>query len=155
MQADEQAALAMLKDCRAAIQRAVEQHAGRIVNAPGDSILAEFHSAVEAVRCAAEIQHDLANRNSALSPEQRMEYRIGVNLGEVIEEGDGTLFPMVRRYHEPPNKPMQRTVQQLASRRCCPAADGRRLAACQVPCACSRLDLRVASLVSVSWAREH
>lgn len=92
MQADEQAAFEMLKACRAAIRRAVEQHAGRIVNAPGDSILAEFHSAVEAVRCAAEIQHDLITRNSALSPERRMEYRIGVNLGEVIEESDGTLY---------------------------------------------------------------
>jgi adenylate cyclase len=92
MQADEGAALELLKSCRAAIQRAVEQHSGRIVNAPGDSMLAEFPSAVEAVRCAAEIQHDLKHSNSALPPEQRMDYRIGVNLGEVIEESDGTLY---------------------------------------------------------------
>ena len=92
MEADEQAALGALKSCRAAIQRACEQHSGRIVNAPGDSILAEFPSAVEAVRCAAEIQHDLNIWNSTLPAEQRMHYRIGVNLGEVIEESDGTLY---------------------------------------------------------------
>jgi len=67
-------------------------HKGRIVDAPGDNILAEFPSAVEAVYCAVEIQKVLEGRNLELTAERRMEFRIGVNLGDVIEDEDGVIF---------------------------------------------------------------
>ncbi|MDP6516911.1 MAG: hypothetical protein QF926_09865 [Alphaproteobacteria bacterium] len=65
-------------------------YAGSIMNAPGDNILADFPSAVEAVLGAVEIQKVLEGRNLELPAERRMEFRNGVNLGDVIEEDDGT-----------------------------------------------------------------
>ena len=66
-------------------------HEGRVVDSPGDALLVEFLSAVEGVQCAVEIQQELARRNSELAEHpRRMEYRIGINLGDVIEE-DGAL----------------------------------------------------------------
>ena len=72
----------------------IKQHRGRVVDAPGDNLLAEFASVVEAVQCAVEIQRDLAERNEELPDERKMVFRIGVNLGDVVEEknriyGDG------------------------------------------------------------------
>ena len=61
---------------------------GRIVNAPGDSILAEFASVQDAVTAAVEIQRELAERNAALADDRRMLFRIGINLGEVVVEQD-------------------------------------------------------------------
>ncbi len=69
----------------------VEQFHGRIVNRPGDSILAEFGSVVDAVTCAAEVQRELAERNQGLPEQRRMHFRIGVNLGDVLIK-DGELF---------------------------------------------------------------
>ena len=92
MHADEAATVATLKEYRAAIARVIERHKGRVVNAPGDNILADFPSAVEAVQGACEIQQVLKGRNLELAPERRMEFRIGVNLGDVIEEADGTIY---------------------------------------------------------------
>ena len=92
MQADDAATVATLQEYRAAIGRVIDRHKGRVVNAPGDNILAEFPSAVEAVQCAAEIQKVLEGRNLELPAERRMEFRIGVNLGDVIEEEDGTIY---------------------------------------------------------------
>ncbi|NVK41724.1 MAG: ABC transporter substrate-binding protein [Oceanospirillaceae bacterium] len=89
---DEQATVATLKVYQQAISRVIERHKGRIVDAPGDNILAEFPSAVEAVYCAVEIQKVLEGRNLELSAERRMEFRIGVNLGDVIEDEDGVIF---------------------------------------------------------------
>ncbi len=66
----------------------VAQHRGRVVDAPGDNLLAEFPAASEAVRCAAEIQRVVAARGADLPAEQRMRFRIGVHLGEVIVEGE-------------------------------------------------------------------
>jgi class 3 adenylate cyclase len=66
----------------------IQQHRGRVVDAPGDNLLAEFGSVVDAVRCAVEIQKQLATANSALPENRRMEFRIGVNLGDVVEEND-------------------------------------------------------------------
>ncbi len=68
------------------------RHGGRVVNAPGDALLAEFPSAVEAVQTAVEVQKSLEGHNIDLEPERRMEFRIGVNLGDVIEETDGTIY---------------------------------------------------------------
>jgi adenylate cyclase len=72
----------------------IKQHRGRVVDAPGDNLLAEFASVVDAVQCAVEIQRDLAERNEELPDERKMVFRIGVNLGDVVEAknriyGDG------------------------------------------------------------------
>ncbi len=69
----------------------IEQHKGRVVNAPGDSILAEFGSVVDAVGCAVEVQRELAERNADLPEARRMRFRIGVNLGDVLVK-KGELF---------------------------------------------------------------
>ena len=92
MAANEAATVATLKAYRAAIAHIVERHGGRVVNAPGDALLAEFPSAVEAVQAAVEIQKILEGRNLELPAERRMSFRIGVNLGDVIEEKDGTIY---------------------------------------------------------------
>jgi len=92
MQDDEAATVATLQEYRTAIGRVIDRHGGRIVNAPGDNILAEFASAVEAVQAAVEIQKSVEGRNVELPPARRMEVRIGVNLGDVIEEEDGTIY---------------------------------------------------------------
>ena len=89
---DEAATVETLKKYRAAIARVVERRKGRVVNAPGDNILAEFPSAVEAVQAAVEIQQSIRGRNVELAPERRMEFRVGINLGDVIEEDDGTIY---------------------------------------------------------------
>ncbi len=66
----------------------IQHHHGRVVDAPGDNLLAEFGSVVDAVECAVEIQKELKTRNAELPENRRMEFRIGVNLGDVIEEGE-------------------------------------------------------------------
>jgi len=91
---DEEATVRTLKAHRSAIKDLTEQYRGRIVDSPGDNILAEFNSVVDAVNCAVEIQRELAERNAELAENRRMAFRIGVNLGDVIEEegriyGDG------------------------------------------------------------------
>src|SRR5262245_22443995 len=92
MAANEAATVETLKSYRDIISRLVVRHGGRVVNAPGDALLAEFPSAVEAVQTAIEIQKSLEGRNIELEPERRMQFRIGVNLGDVIEEADGTIY---------------------------------------------------------------
>lgn len=92
MQDDEEATLETLRRYRAAIDRLAQQHDGRIVNAPGDNILAEFPSAVEAVRAAVDIQDGVETRNRELPDHRRMRLRIGANLGDVLVEPDGTLY---------------------------------------------------------------
>jgi adenylate cyclase len=87
MEADEEATLRTLKTYRAAIDALISRHDGRIVGTAGDSVLAEFVSPVEAARCAAEIQDELAQRNAVLPTDRRLEFRIGINLGDVIVEG--------------------------------------------------------------------
>ena len=69
----------------------LKSHRGRVFNTAGDAILAEFPSAVEAVRCATEIQNALRTRNDHLPPEERMWFRIGINLGDVIVQGGDLL----------------------------------------------------------------
>ncbi len=67
----------------------IQHHHGRVVDAPGDNLLAEFASVVDAVECSVEIQKELKTRNAELPENRRMEFRIGINLGDVIEEGEG------------------------------------------------------------------
>src|SRR5260370_17015210 len=84
---DEEATLRTLSSHRKLIDSLIEQHHGRFVNSAGDSVLAEFASVVNAVQCAVEIQNTLKAENANLSPERRMEFRIGVNLGDVMVDG--------------------------------------------------------------------
>jgi adenylate cyclase len=92
MAANEAATVQGLKSCRDIVARLVAGHSGRVVNAPGDALLAEFPSAVEAVQAAIEIQKSVEGQNIELEPERRMQFRIGVNLGDVIEDTDGTIY---------------------------------------------------------------
>jgi class 3 adenylate cyclase len=84
----------ILKEYGSLIASHVRKHLGRVVDSPGDNLLAEFGSVVHAVECAVEIQKNLSTRNKALPGEKRMEYRIGVNVGDVVIDrgklyGDG------------------------------------------------------------------
>jgi TolB-like protein/class 3 adenylate cyclase len=92
MAANEAATVETLKSYRDIIARLVMRRGGRVVNAPGDALLAEFPSAVEAVQAAIEIQKSVEGHNIELEAERRMQFRIGVNLGDVIEEADGTIY---------------------------------------------------------------
>jgi adenylate cyclase len=85
---DEEATLRTLSAYRKIIDGLIEQHHGRFVGSAGDSVLAEFSSVVNAVQCAIEIQTALKAENLSLTPERRMHFRIGVNLGDVIVDGD-------------------------------------------------------------------
>jgi adenylate cyclase len=94
MDDDEEATVRTLTAYRTTIADLVQQFHGRIVDTPGDNILAEFPSVVDCVNCAVEIQRELAEKNAELPDNRRMEFRIGLNLGDVIEEegriyGDG------------------------------------------------------------------
>ena len=88
---DERVTVETLHAYRKLIRDRVERHEGRVVDSPGDALLAEFPSAVEAVDCAHEIQRELAKRNAQLAEHRRMQFRIGINLGDVIEE-NGALY---------------------------------------------------------------
>jgi TolB-like protein/class 3 adenylate cyclase len=88
MDQDEEETIGTLTAHRSAITDVVRQYRGRVVDTPGDNILAEFISVVDAVNCSVEIQRDLAQRNAELPPEHKMEFRIGVNVGDVVEEED-------------------------------------------------------------------
>lgn len=84
---DEERTVAVLRGHREIFDGLLRAHRGRVFNTAGDAILAEFPSAVEAVRCATEIQTALRTRNEHLAPEERMWFRIGINLGDVIVQG--------------------------------------------------------------------
>src|SRR5215470_4700444 len=88
MGANEEATLRTLSAYRKIIERLIENHRGRFVNSAGDSVLADFASVVEAVNCAVEIQDTLKAENQNLAPERRMHFRIGVNSGDVMVEGE-------------------------------------------------------------------
>ena len=85
---DEVATVRAITEYRAVIASAVAARGGRVVDAPGDNVLAEFASVVDAVQSAVDIQRELESRNAALPATRRMRFRIGINLGDVIVEGD-------------------------------------------------------------------
>ena len=85
---DESYTVGALKECRKLFAENIQNHGGRVVNAPGDSILAEFPSVVSAVQCAVEIQIQLNDRNAELPDNRKMVFRIGINLGDVIQSED-------------------------------------------------------------------
>jgi class 3 adenylate cyclase len=90
--ADEERTLARLRGLRSDfIDPAIAAHRGRIVKRTGDGAIVEFRSVVDAVRCAIEVQNGLVERNAGLPPERRIEFRVGIHLGDVVEESDGDL----------------------------------------------------------------
>jgi TolB-like protein/class 3 adenylate cyclase len=91
--ADEEGTLARLRVLRSdLIDPVIAVHHGRVVKRTGDGILIEFRSVVDAVRCAIDVQNGMVGRNAGLPPERRIEFRVGVHLGDVVEEADGDLM---------------------------------------------------------------
>ncbi|MBD1545891.1 adenylate/guanylate cyclase domain-containing protein [Roseibium aggregatum] len=88
MEVDEDGTLDRLKSYREIMSQLAERHNGRIVNTWGDAVIIEFSSVVEAVQCAVEIQTELSLRNADLPDARKMEFRIGLNLGDLMVEGD-------------------------------------------------------------------
>src|ERR1051325_2924045 len=92
MGADEEGTLARLKAHRRDwIDPKIREHHGRIVKTTGDGLLAEFASVVDAVRCAAEVQRGMLDREVALPDDGRIRFRIGINLGDIVDE-DGDIL---------------------------------------------------------------
>tara|TARA_R110002094_G_scaffold115713_2_gene111429 strand:- start:165 stop:1937 length:1773 start_codon:yes stop_codon:yes gene_type:complete len=90
---DEDGMLARLRSLRSdVIDPTIAVHSGRVVKRTGDGALVEFRSVVQAVRCAIEIQDNMAERNAGVPADRRIEFRIGIHLGDVVEEGDGDLM---------------------------------------------------------------
>jgi class 3 adenylate cyclase len=90
---DEERTLARLRALRSdLIDPTLAMHNGRVVKRTGDGGLVEFRSVVDAVRCAIEVQNGMVERNAGLPPERRIEFRIGIHLGDVVEESDGDLM---------------------------------------------------------------
>src|SRR2546422_2343536 len=85
---DEEATIRTLTAYREVMTTLIGRHRGRVVDSPGDNLLAEFASVVDAVQCAVEIQQELKVKNAELPAHRRMEFRIGINLGDVIVEGE-------------------------------------------------------------------
>ena len=88
MEDDEEATIHTITEYRKIITEQVKQHEGRVVDSPGDNVLAEFASVVDALKCAVQTQKEIAEQNENLPESRKMEFRIGVNLGDVVEEGD-------------------------------------------------------------------
>ncbi|NIS72187.1 MAG: guanylyl cyclase, partial [Proteobacteria bacterium] len=91
MEDDEEATVQTITAYRELMVGQIQNQNGRVVDAKGDNLLAEFSSVVDAVRCAVEIQREIGRRNAELPEHRKMEFRIGVNLGDVIEE-DETIY---------------------------------------------------------------
>jgi len=91
--ADEERTLARLRGLRSdLIDPAVAAHHGRIVKGTGDGLIVEFRSVVDAVRCAIEVQNGLVDRNAGVPEERRIQFRVGIHVGDVDEESDGDLM---------------------------------------------------------------
>jgi adenylate cyclase len=90
---DEDRPLARLRALRSdLIDPTISVHRGRVVKRTGDGALVEFRTVVDAVRCAIEVQNGMIERNMGLPPERRIEFRIGIHVGDVVEESDGDLL---------------------------------------------------------------
>src|SRR5215813_7879534 len=85
---DEEATIRTLTAYRQIMATLIQQHRGRVVDSPGDNLLAEFASVVDAVRCAVKVQEELKAKNADLPDHRKMEFRIGLNLGDVVIEGE-------------------------------------------------------------------
>ena len=91
MAEDEAATVKTIASYREIMASLIKQHRGRVVDSPGDNLLAEFPSVVDAVQCAVAVQNEIQTRNAQLTENRRMEFRIGINLGDVIDE-DGRIY---------------------------------------------------------------
>src|ERR1700730_3236364 len=92
IEADEEGTLHRLKSLRAeVVDPKIAEHRGRVVKTTGDGLLVEFGSVVDALRCAAEVQAAIANSNDPLPSDRRIEFRIGINMGDIVVE-DGDIF---------------------------------------------------------------
>jgi adenylate cyclase len=89
---DERATVLTLTDYRKVFADHIARHKGRVIDSPGDNLLAEFASPVEAVDAAIDIQRELGRRNRQLADHRQMQFRIGINLGDVIAKHDGTIY---------------------------------------------------------------
>jgi adenylate cyclase len=87
MQEDEASTIRTLEESKGLMSKLIQQFKGRVVDAPGDNLLAEFASVVDATECAVKIQLELKAKNAELPENRRMEFRIGINVGDVIVEG--------------------------------------------------------------------
>jgi adenylate cyclase len=93
--ADEDRTLSRLRGLRSdLIDPAIAAHRGRVVKRTGDGSLIEFRSVVDAVRCAIEVQTGLTDRNAGVQPDRRIEFRVGIHLGDVVEEADSISWAM-------------------------------------------------------------
>jgi class 3 adenylate cyclase len=91
--ADEDYVLGHLRALRSELMGLlVAKHTGRIVKSKGDGVIAEFRSAVDAVRCAVVFQGEMVKRNAGLADDRRIDFRVGVHVGDVVEESDGDLM---------------------------------------------------------------
>ena len=92
IEADEEGTLERLKALRREVlDPKIAEHRGRIVKTTGDGLLVEFGSVVDALRCAVEVQREMAGRDAGVPPDTRIEYRIGINVGDIVVE-DGDIF---------------------------------------------------------------
>src|SRR5260370_42686477 len=92
MGGDEEGTLAAMRAIRRELgDPKIREHRGRIVKTTGDGLLVEFASVVDAVRCAVEVQHEMIARNTGVPAERRLEFRMGINVGDIIIE-DGDIF---------------------------------------------------------------
>src|SRR3954451_20155497 len=90
---DEDRTLARLRALRSdLIDPTIAVHSGRVIKRTGDGALVEFRSVVDAVRCAIEVQSGMVERNAGVPQDRRIEFRIGIHLGDIVEEGDGDLM---------------------------------------------------------------
>src|SRR5215467_9803391 len=88
MGADEESTLDALKSLRRELaDPKIKEHRGRIVKTTGDGLLVEFASVVDAVRCSVEVQREMAKRNTDVPPERRIQFRMGINVGDIIRDG--------------------------------------------------------------------
>src|ERR1700734_4459854 len=91
--ADEDRILARLRTLRSdLIDPTISVHRGRVVKRTGDGSIIEFRSVIDAVHCAMEVQRAMVERNAEVAPDKRIEFRIGIHLGDVVEEADGDLM---------------------------------------------------------------
>ena len=88
MAEDEAATVKTIATYREVMTSLIKQHNGRVVDSPGDNVLAEFSSVVDAVQCAVAVQNEFQTRNAELAENRRMQFRIGINLGDIIQEND-------------------------------------------------------------------
>jgi adenylate cyclase len=123
MEKNEDVTLKSLRACRDILDRLFEEHGGRIFNTAGDSVLAEFQSAVSAVICATEFQKLIKQRNLSTSEESQMRSRIGLNMGDVIVEGtnlygDGVnVAARLETLSQPGGVSLSKTIHDFASQK--------------------------------------